>query len=226
MKTDRPIRAVLFDLDGTLLDTAPDLAAALNDVLLEQGRQPHSFEAIRPHVSHGGSALVQFGFGMTPEHEDFDRLRERFLEIYRNNIARHTRPFAGMLEVLDALEQRGLRWGVVTNKPAWLTLPLMEALALHSRAGSIVSGDTLPQRKPHPEPLFHACREIGLDASECLYVGDAERDIAAGRAAGMTTLVALFGYLGEQDDPAQWLADAMIQDPREILDFLGLGDAA
>lgn len=224
MKSDYPIRCVLFDLDGTLLDTAPDLAAALNDVLAEQGRPRRAYEEIRPYVSHGGTALVQFGFDMAPEHDDFNGLRERFLEIYRDNIARHTRPFDGMLDVLDAIEKTGLQWGVVTNKPAWLTNPLMEALALKDRAGSIVSGDTLPLRKPHPEPLYHACREIGLDPAECLYVGDAERDIAAGRAAGMKTLVALFGYLGEQDDPTQWLADAMIQHPHEILAFLELDD--
>lgn len=221
-KPDAPLRSVLFDLDGTLLDTAPDLAAALNEVLAEQGRPTRPFEEIRPHVSHGGTALIRFGFDLAPEHPDFDTLRKRFLEIYRANIARHTRPFQGMLEVLGILESKGLSWGVVTNKPAWLTEPLMEALALTERAACIVSGDTTPQPKPHPEPLFYACRKIGLHATECLYVGDAQRDIEAGRAAGMHTLVALFGYIGAADQPEQWQADAMISHPLEILDYLGI----
>lgn len=219
---DAPLRSVLFDLDGTLLDTAPDLAAALNDVLAEQGQPTRPFEEIRPHVSHGGTALIRFGFDLEPEHPTFDELRKRFLAIYRANIARHTRPFQGMLEVLGTLERHGLSWGVVTNKPAWLTEPLMEALALTERAACIVSGDTTSQPKPHPEPLFYACRQIGLDATECLYVGDAQRDIEAGRAAGMQTLVALFGYLGDTDRPEQWQANAMISHPREILEYLGI----
>jgi phosphoglycolate phosphatase len=214
------IKTVLFDLDGTLADTAPDLAYALNAVLQEQGRKPLPYESIRPVVSHGGIALIKHGFGIDEKAEEFAALRQRLLEIYRENIARETRLFDGMAELLEQLEQRGLNWGVVTNKPAWLTEPLLEALGVKSRAAAVVSGDTLPERKPHPAPMLLACEQAGSDAAHCLYVGDAERDIAAGRNAGMHTLVALFGYLGETDFPEQWQADGMVESALEILDWL------
>lgn len=214
------IRTVLFDLDGTLADTAPDLAFALNCVLEEQGREPLSFETIRPVVSHGGIALIKLGFGIDESSSDFQPLRQRLLDIYRTNIARKTRLFDGMSPLLDTLERRGLNWGVVTNKPAWLTEPLLDALGIKMRASSIVSGDTLPQRKPHPAPMLLACEQAGSDAAHCLYVGDAERDIEAGRNAGMRTLVALFGYLGETDFPENWQADGMVDSALDILDWL------
>lgn len=217
---NRRIDTVLFDLDGTLLDTAPDLANALNAVLLDNGREPLPFARIRPVVSHGGAALIHLGFGIAPEHSDYASLREQLLAHYLAHIADETRLFAGMEAVLDSLETRGLRWGVVTNKPAWLTLPLLEALELGARAAGVVSGDTLAQCKPHPAPLLHACTLIGTRAQHSLYVGDAERDIQAGHRAGMRTLVALFGYLLDTDDPASWGADALIWEPGEILDWL------
>ncbi len=214
------IKTVLFDLDGTLADTAPDLAFALNSVLQEQGREPLPYENIRPVVSHGGIALIKHGFAIDESHADFPALRQRLLDIYRANIARETRLFAGMTELLEQLEQRGLNWGVVTNKPEWLTEPLLEELGIRQRAATVVSGDTLPERKPHPAPMLLACHQAGSEAAECLYIGDAQRDIEAGRNAGMHTLVALFGYLGDGDEPTSWQADGLVENALEILDWL------
>lgn len=214
------IRTILFDLDGTLADTAPDLAYALNRTLEHAGRAPLSFDVIRPVVSHGGTALLQLAFGTELPQDEFDRLRDFFLDIYRSNITRGTRLFPGMAELLADIEARGLNWGVVTNKPAWLTDPLMAGLNLSERAVTIVSGDTLPERKPHPAPMLLACREAGSAAGECLYLGDAERDITAGRNAGMATLIALYGYIGADDHPAGWGADGVVNNPQELLHWL------
>jgi phosphoglycolate phosphatase len=220
------IRTVLFDLDGTLLDTAPDLAAALNAVRTEQGQPPLPFEQIRPVVSHGGIALIELGFGLIRTDPAFEPLRQRLLAIYRDNLAVRTRLFPGMAALLAALEQRGLNWGVVTNKPGWLTDPLLSALGLYTRAACVVSGDTLEQRKPHPAPLLHACALAGSRPEQCVYVGDAQRDIEAGRNAGMHTLVALFGYLQPQDDPHAWAADAAVREPAGILEWILQSGAA
>ena len=214
------IRTVLFDLDGTLLDTAPDLADALNTVLVEEHRAPLPYEEIRGVVSHGGMALIRLGFGIPPADPDFEPLRQRLLEIYRANIASKTRPFPGMTELLDELERRGLNWGVVTNKPGWLTDPLMRQLALYDRAVCVVSGDTLNERKPHPAPMLHACEQAGSLPAQCVYVGDAERDIEAGNNAHMHTLVALFGYFMTDDRPLEWQADGSISHPLELLEWL------
>jgi len=214
------LRTILFDLDGTLADTAPDLAYALNQTLEHAGRAPLPFDTIRPVVSHGGTALLQLGFGTDLPKNEFDRLRDYFLDVYRCNITRGTRLFPGMTELLEAIESRGLNWGVVTNKPAWLTDPLMAELDLARRAITVVSGDTLPERKPHPAPMLLACREAGSEAAECLYLGDAERDIAAGRNAGMHTLVALYGYIGGEDEPQAWGADGMIETPLDLLRWI------
>ncbi len=214
------IKAVLFDLDGTFADTAPDLAAALNQVLQEEGRQPLPYEVIRPVVSHGGIALIRLGFNLTPQHIDFERLKQRLLAIYLNNISALTTLFDGMDTLLEILENNNISWGIVTNKPGWLTDPLMEQLGYSNRAATIVSGDTTTERKPHPEPLFYACRQMNCHPSECVYVGDAERDIIAGNKAGMTTLTALFGYIEPGDTPENWGADAMIKHPEEIESFL------
>lgn len=215
------IQTILFDLDGTLLDTAPDLAQALNATLQANGRAALSFEQIRPAVSHGGSALIRLGFQLEPQHPQFEPLRAQLLDYYQAHIADETRLFPGMEKVLEYIEARGLSWGVVTNKPGWLTEPLLEALDLHRRAASVVCGDTLNERKPHPAPLLHACKLIGTAPGQCLYVGDAERDITAGHNAGMTTLVALFGYLMDSDRPEDWGANALIQQPADILAWLG-----
>ena len=214
------VKTVLFDLDGTLADTAPDLANALNAVLMANGREPLPFEAIRPAVSHGGMALIQLGFNLEPDNPDFEPLRRQLLEHYAAHIADETQLFPGMENVLEALEADGRNWGVVTNKPGWLTEPLLDALGLLPRAACVVSGDTLPERKPDPAPLHHACRLAGSQTAECVYIGDAERDILAGRQAGMPTLVARFGYLGEDDRPETWGAHGMVDRPDEILHWL------
>lgn len=214
------IRTILFDLDGTLADTAPDLAFALNTVLKEQGKDTLPFEIIRPVVSHGGIALIQLGFGIEPNNPDFEPLRQRLLEIYRENIARETTLFSGMQELLENIEKSSRNWGVVTNKPSWLTEPLMDALGLFDRAACVVSGDTCSNRKPHPEPILHGCQLAGSHAEQCLYIGDAERDIQAGRLAGLHTIVALFGYIGKDDNPQDWQADALLNTPADIFEWI------
>lgn len=214
------IRTVLFDLDGTLADTAPDMAHALNLLLKEKGRDRLPFDLIRPYVSHGGIALVRLGFGIEPDHEDLQPLRQRFLEIYGDNLCRETRLFPGIPHLLDSLKTGGFNWGVVTNKPTYLTEPLLTALAPPEPPACIVSGDTTDNRKPHPEPLLHASEQAGSRPDQCLYVGDAERDIQAGKQAGMKTLVALFGYISNDEDPGQWGADGMVRAPMDIFDWL------
>jgi phosphoglycolate phosphatase len=217
---NRRIQTVLFDLDGTLLDTAPDLANALNAVLRINKQPALPFEQIRPVVSHGGRALIERGFKLSTDHPDFDPLKKQLLDYYQSHIAEQTSLFPGMSEVLNSIEQLGMKWGVVTNKPAWLTEPLMDALDLSRRAATIVSGDTLDERKPHPAPLLYACKVVGGKPDTCLYVGDAERDIKAGHNAGMPTLVAMFGYLTAEDEPESWGATALIQQPSDILDWI------
>ena len=216
--------AVLFDLDGTFADTAPDMAYALNQLLKRRERSPLPFERIRPHVSHGGRAMISIGFGLAPEDAGFDALRQEFLDIYADNLVRETALFPGMPDLLDFFETQDIPWGIVTNKPTWLTDPLMQGLGLSERAACIVSGDTAARAKPHPDPLYHACRLIDVDPIDCWYVGDAERDIAAGRAAGTGTLVAMFGYLDAAEDPRTWGADGMIRKPLDVLDWLSTGN--
>ncbi|WP_018139604.1 MULTISPECIES: phosphoglycolate phosphatase [unclassified Thioalkalivibrio] len=214
----REIRGVLFDLDGTLLDTAPDMHAALTVLLAENDRPPLPFNAVRNHVSHGSQALVQLGF---PDVEGARReaLKQRYLEIYARDLCIDTSLFPGLDQVLDACEQRGWPLGVVTNKPAWLTEPLLEALGLTPRLAAIVSGDTLPQRKPAPEPMWLAARQTGLPPEQHCYWGDAERDIAAGRAAGMATLIARWGYIDATQDPDRWGADGALDQPGDFWDW-------
>ena len=211
--------AVLFDLDGTLLDTAPDMVAAMNALLVEQRLAPLPFASVRPYVSHGANALVRLGFPTIAE-DELNVLRERFLAIYRECLAEETALFAGMPELLGALERAEVPWGIVTNKPTWLTEPLLEALGLRGRIGSLVCGDTFPERKPHPRPLLHAATELGIAPEKCVYVGDAERDIVAARAARMRSLVARFGYIGPADDIDSWAADGCIDSPLEVLDWV------
>jgi 2-phosphoglycolate phosphatase len=213
------IKAVLFDLDGTLLDTAVDMMEALNRLRAEESREPLSYEAVRCQVSHGGHALVRLGFGELPaaEHE---AMRMRLLNIYRKQLAKHTQLFEGGGEMLTELERRGLHWGIVTNKPGWLTDPLLAAVKLDKRARAVVSGDTLPERKPHPMPLLHAAKTLGVDPAHCVYVGDAERDMQAARAAGMFGLVAGFGYLGDDDRADTWFSHGWLHTPLELIHWL------
>jgi phosphoglycolate phosphatase len=216
------IRNVLFDLDGTFADTAPDLHYALHRVMMSRGMTPLTLAQIRPSVSHGSRAMLKAAFGMEPGDPGYEALRESFLDSYLANIAKRTRLFDGMEELLDAFERRGVTWGIVTNKPAWLTDPLMEGLGLSRRAGCVVSGDTTDHAKPHPEPILHACRLVGVEPQQSIYVGDAERDIEAGNRAGALTLVALFGYLSDQDTPNDWRAAGCVAHPLEILEWLNV----
>ncbi len=212
---------VLFDLDGTLLDTAPDMTAALNRLRRERDLSELPVEIIRPTVSHGSPGMLKAGFGLTLDDPLYAELNPRFLALYREAIAVETALFPGMADVLDYLEAGAIRWGVVTNKPGWLTEPLLKALHLWSRAACVVSGDTLSTRKPDPEPLLYACARIGATPGRSLYVGDAERDILAGKQAGMTALVAGFGYLGIEDRPETWNADGFLRRPTDLFAWLG-----
>jgi len=213
------IKAVLFDLDGTLLDTARDFDDALNKLRAEEQLPAIPFETIRAQVSHGGHALVRLGFG-TLEPDAHEAMRMRLLNIYRRQLAKHTRLFAGGDEMLEAIEQRGLAWGIVTNKPGWLTDPLLVEVGLNVRARAVVSGDTLPERKPHPMPLLHAAATMGVKPEECVYVGDAERDMVAAKAAGMYALIAGFGYLGENDRADAWYSHGWLNAPLDLLGWL------
>jgi len=214
------IRAVLFDLDGTLLDTAPDLAAATNGLRALHGLAPLPFATIRPWVSHGGTALTRLALGLSPDAPGFGHARGVLLELYQRDIARETALFPGMQGCLDALAEGDLPWGIVTNKPTRLTSPLLARLELARRAACVVSGDTTPRPKPHPDSLLHASSLLGLPPARCLYVGDAERDIQAARAAGMPCLVATWGYLGTADRPQDWGADGLIEDPLALQAWL------
>ena len=213
------LRAVLFDLDGTLLDTAPDMVGALNDLRQEHHLAPLPYELVRSAVSHGAARVVKVGFEHAGEQE-LARLQQRFLDIYRGSLSGRTQLFPAMSEVLDELDARGLKYGIVTNKAGWLTEPLLEQLELRSRFACVVSGDTLAVRKPNPEPLLHAAALAGVPASTCVYVGDAQRDIDAAHAAGMPALVANYGYLRPDEDTASWDGDLYLQQPRDLLEWL------
>jgi phosphoglycolate phosphatase len=221
MRERLALRGVLFDLDGTLLDTAHDMAEALNRVRVAEGLERLPFEQVRPLVSHGAPRMLRFAFG-EPEPARYESLRARFLDFYRGALTVHTRLFDGFERVLATIEASDLLWGVVTNKPGWLAMPLLQELGLAARCSCMVAGDTLAERKPHPLPLLHAARLLSLEPRECVYVGDAERDVQAARNAGMIPLVAGFGYLGEGEDPAAWQPDAVFAKPEELLDWLGL----
>jgi N-acetyl-D-muramate 6-phosphate phosphatase len=213
--------ALLLDLDGTLLDTAPDLTAALNHLLLDEGRLALDVHTVRQHVPHGAAALVRLAFGALPPAES-ERFRQRLLDLYADNVSVETKPFDGFEELLDTVEGASMPWGVVTNKVGFLTVKLLTAQGLCTRAGCIVAGDTVPEQKPHPRPLLHAAALIGRLPSECLYVGDSERDIRAGRAAGMSTVVARYGYIATGDEPEHWNADGIVDHPLELIPWLNL----
>ncbi|MET0291985.1 MAG: phosphoglycolate phosphatase [Steroidobacteraceae bacterium] len=212
-------RGVLFDLDGTLIDTAPDMIAALNQLLGEEGGAPLPYALARTQVSHGSTGLVGLAFpGIGTER--FEQLRARFLALYNDRVAHETKLFDGALEVLDAIEASNRSWGIVTNKPTFLTTPLLDSIGLAARAGCVVCGDTLPQRKPHPAPLLYAADLIGVPSERCLYIGDAERDVVAAHAAHMPVVLASYGYLGPDDAPQSWGADAEIDSLRGLLQWL------
>jgi phosphoglycolate phosphatase len=213
-------RAVLFDLDGTLADTAPDLARALNRVRAANDLAPMPVEMTRPYTSSGARGLLKVGFGLCPGDARYEALRLQFLAFYTAEICVDTRLFDGMDELLARLEQDRIPWGVVTNKAERLTLPLLQGLDLATRAACIVGGDTAARAKPHPDPLLHAAAALRLPPSGCLYVGDDLRDMQSARAAGMRSLAARYGYLGDGGPIESWQADAIIDHPREVLDYL------
>lgn len=212
------IRGVLFDLDGTLLDTAPDLVAAVNAALQHGGYPPRPPDELKPLISEGAPAMLRGGLGEQPA--EFGPLLERMLDIYETHIAVHTRFFDGMERVLEFLEQAALPWGIVTNKLSRFTDPLMQALGIDLRTGCIISGDTTEERKPHPLPLLEACRRLGRRPADVVYIGDAALDIEAGRRAGMATVAAAYGYLRPEDRPDQWGADALIERPEDLIPWL------
>lgn len=213
------IRGVLFDLDGTLLDTAPDFHESLNELRAQEKLAPLSFEQVRCQVSHGGHALTRLGFGELPP-DEHETMRMRLLHIYAGRLARHTCLFQGGDVMLEEIERRGLAWGIVTNKPGWLTDPLLMEVNLHTRARAVVSGDTLAHRKPHPAPLLHAAEKMGVPPAQIVYVGDAERDMQAAQAAGMYALIARFGYLRAEDRADTWFSHGTIDTPLELIDWL------
>ncbi len=214
------IQTVLFDLDGTLIDTAPDMADALNILLQEEARPALPYEIIRPVVSNGSVALVQLGFPDVKDVATQERLKQRYLEIYQSNLCVNSVLFPGMQQLIDTIESRQLNWGVVTNKPGWLTDPLMQQIGLAERAACIVSGDTTANRKPHPEPMYLACKLSNSEAHQCLYIGDAQRDIEAGNNAGMLTVIASYGYIGDWENTSDWGAQHTAQSPLDILELI------
>jgi len=210
------IEAVLFDLDGTLADTAPDMALTVNRMLERRGLPAVAQEAVRPHVSKGARGMIGAAFGLKPEDEGFQALREEFLALYGENLCVGTRLFDEMPELLAALESRGIPWGVVTNKFERFAVPLLEALGLGGRAAVVIGGDTCPRPKPFPDPLLFAAERMRVAPARTLYVGDDERDVQAARAAGMPVLVARYGYLGDGPPPERWGGDAIVDSPAGI----------
>jgi N-acetyl-D-muramate 6-phosphate phosphatase len=216
------ITTILFDLDGTLVDTAPDLGHALNLQLIKHSKAPLAYENIRPFASHGSRGLIGLGFGIAPQDANFIEMRDEYLSIYDTVYTRSPVLLPGIAELLQAIENKGLTWGIVTNKPRRFTIGLIESMGLNleNRAACIVCGDDAPQPKPSPATLLMACEQVGVKPGNCVYVGDAERDVIAGKAAGMQTVVALFGYIDVSDKPAEWGADLMIHDPNDLLRFI------
>ncbi len=220
--TEFALQCVLFDLDGTLVDSAPDLIAALNFLLHEEGRTAADFDALRPMVSKGARAILRRGFADADE-DRIEILLPRFLDIYATNIAVHSRLFAGMDDVLQRIENSKLRWGVVSNKVGWLAQGVLDGLKLSQRCAVLVAGDTLAVRKPDPAPILHACQLAGVDPHYSVYVGDDVRDIQAGRAAGLRTIAVSWGYLNGEN-PRDWGADIVVESAPELQRALGLAE--
>ena len=216
------IMAVLFDLDGTLIDSAPDLGAAADQMRVSRGMSSLALDAYRPLAGSGARGMLSVAFGMTPQDPQFEAMREEFFCNYENCMPERTYAFDGVAEMIQQLSQAGLQWGVVTNKSARFTDPLTRGMPLFATAGTVISGDTTPHSKPHPAPLLEAARRLGLAPARCLYVGDDERDIIAGLAAGMGTVAADYGYLGDKADTTSWGAHARIKSPLELLKLLAM----
>ena len=214
------VEAVLWDLDGTLVDTAPDLVAVINTLLATRGLPPVPFAVARNEVSNGALGLIRLGLGPQGSAKETEVIRQEFLETYTQQICIRSQVFKGLEDILSTLDKQGTGWGIVTNKPHAMTEPLLKALGLMNRPGCVVSGDRLPQRKPHPAPLMLGAEELGVPPERCVYVGDAPRDIDAGRAAGMATIAASYGYIRANDDPHSWGASVVIRRPIELLEAL------
>lgn len=218
----RVVKAVLFDLDGTFADTAPDLAAALNHVRAAHKLPPLPLEMLRLQASHGSAGMLKLGLNVTPDMSEFAAMQASFLAHYTSHIADNTELFNGIKELISNLETYQIPWGIVTNKPHRFTLPLMQALGYAERAACLISGDTCAHAKPHPEPMFKACDQMGVAAENCLYLGDDLRDMQAARAANMRGIIARYGYISPTADLASWQAHAMINHPMELLAHLPL----
>ncbi len=217
----RPVRAVLFDLDGTLADTAPDLVGCVQEVMRERGCPPRPFASLRARASQGAKGVLAAGFGEAlVESPEYPELLKQCLALYSTRLADRSRLFPGMRDVLDELARRGIRWGVVTNKPEYLTRPLLEALGLAQECAVTVGGDTAARAKPYPEPMLHALRHLALEAADCIMLGDAPRDIQAAAAVGMTGLAAAWGYFPPDEDLSAWGAAAVLQSPEDLLEWL------
>jgi N-acetyl-D-muramate 6-phosphate phosphatase len=214
--------AVLFDLDGTLVDSAPDLAGAVNDLRADRGLAPLPYEHLRPLAGAGARGMVGAGFGIGPGDAEFPALREAFLDLYRQRLLRCSTVFDSVPALLARVEAAQRPWGVVTNKAAHLAEPLLAGLSLRQRASVLVAGDTTPHTKPHPAPLLHAAKALGVPPDTCVYIGDDARDIQAGRAAGMATVAAAWGYLGRDADVSRWGADHVAASPSALLNWLDL----
>ncbi|MVW75539.1 N-acetylmuramic acid 6-phosphate phosphatase MupP [Pseudomonas xionganensis] len=214
------LRAVLFDMDGTLLDSAPDFIAICQAMRAERNLAPIADKLIRDQVSGGARAMVAATFAMDPEHAEFEALRLEFLERYQQHCAVLTRPFDGINELLEDIEKANLRWGVATNKPVRYAEPIMQQLGLAQRSAVLVCPDHVSRSKPDPEMLLLACQQLQLEPGEVLFIGDDERDIEAGRAAGCRTVAVSYGYIHPQDNPANWGADALVEHPRELRQLL------
>jgi 2-phosphoglycolate phosphatase len=217
-----PVDAVLFDLDGTLIDSAPDLAGAANDLRAQRGLEALPYEALRPMVGAGARGMVGVAFGVRPGEDGFEPLRDAFLARYAERMLERTRVFDAVEPVLRTLSAAGVPWGIVTNKITRYAEPVVRGLGLHARAGVLISGDTTAHAKPHPAPLLEAARRLGREAARCVYVGDDVRDMQAGRAAGMATLAAGWGYLGQGEHIDAWGADAVLKEPAQLLNWLRL----
>ena len=215
-----PYHGVFFDLDGTLADTAPDLVAATNQLLSARNLPLKPYEQLRPCASAGAHGLIGGAFGIDTKHPDFIPLRDEFFANYEKALFVHSKLFEGMEHLLNQLESAQLPWGIVTNKSERFTNPLIELMGLSQRSISTVSGDTTPHSKPHPEPILHAARIANLDPNKSLYVGDDIRDVIAGKAAGMKTVAAAYGYCGCEEPPEAWGADFIIQTPQELLQII------
>ena len=216
------VKAVLFDLDGTLIDSAPDLGAAANRLRAQRGLPDLPLLDYRAWAGSGARGMLKVGFGLTPDAPEFEPLKQAFFDEYERGLAERTVVFDGILPMLDTLSQRGLKWGIVTNKMERFALPLLAQLPALAGAACVIGGDTTAHPKPHPEPLFEACRRAGLAPQDCVYVGDDLRDIQAGRAAGMRTVAVTYGYLGFGQDANTWSADAVLDSPQALVNWLGL----